>query len=174
MILNAASEVTTSQRGRDRTGRRVHASSETRNFVCAHMKRNDPVSRRFIQYTTMETSRLLILVRDGKTGRIIWTPPEDELWLARTKHGYGRAARTEWETVRYVGPVFFEEMEKQRRFKLGFDDHYDIYIWCTDPGTPPQFLHASVMEVSTLGIVTILPLMCGGLHFHTRRDTYHR
>ncbi|KAJ9616708.1 hypothetical protein H2200_000427 [Cladophialophora chaetospira] len=147
MTLNTASDVTTSQRGRDRTGRRVHASSESRNYVCAHMKRNDPVSRRFIQYMSMETSRVLILVRDGKTGRIIWSPPEDELWLARVKRGYGRAARTEWETVRYVGPTFFEEMEKQRRFRLGLDDHYDIYIWCTDPGTPPQFLHASVMEI---------------------------
>ncbi|OQV00840.1 hypothetical protein CLAIMM_06285 [Cladophialophora immunda] len=146
-IFNEASGLTASKRGRNQVGRRIHASSEMRNFICAHMKRIDPVTRRFIQYTSMQTTRMLILVRDGKTGRIIVTPPEDDLWLVRSKHGYGRETRTEWETKRYVGPLFFEEMERFRSFSLGFDDYYDIYIWCTEPGTPWQMLHASVIEM---------------------------
>ncbi|OAL29420.1 hypothetical protein AYO22_02314 [Fonsecaea multimorphosa] len=146
-IFNEAVERTASQRGRNQVGRRTHASSEMRNFICAHMKRNDPVTRRFIQYTSMQTTRMLILVRDGKTGRIIVTPPKDELWLIRTKHGYGREARTEWDTKRYVGPLFFEEMERFRSFSLGFDDYYDIYVWSTEPGTDWQMLHACVIEM---------------------------
>lgn len=141
-----------SQRGRDQVGRRVHASLESRNFICAQMRRNDPISRRFIQYVSMQTSRMRILARDGKTGRIIVTPPEDELWIVRTKYGFGRASRTKWETKRYVGPLFFEEMDKYRSFHLGFDDYYDIYIGAADPTWQEEMLHASISEVSSISI----------------------
>ena len=127
--------------------RRSHASSEVRNFICAQMKRNDPVSRRFIQYTSMQSRRMLILVRDGKTGSILVQPPTEELWLVRRKFGWGRAARAEWETLRAVGPDFFEEMDRHRSFHLGFDDFYDIYIWSTDPGIHWQVLHTCVIQV---------------------------
>jgi hypothetical protein len=91
---------------------------------------------------------MMILARDGKTGKILVSPPEDELWLLRRKAGYGRAARNEWETVRYVGPDFFEEMDEAREFRLGFEDYYDVYIWSTDAGAHSEFLHASILEVS--------------------------
>ncbi|KAJ4515048.1 hypothetical protein HRR83_006116 [Exophiala dermatitidis] len=97
------------------------------------MRRNDPVSRAFIQKASMYSSQVFILVRDGKTGRILVEPPEEELWLVRQRSGYGRASRSEWETIRYVGPRFFEEMERHRSFRLGFDDYYDIYIWNSNP-----------------------------------------
>ena len=89
----------------------------------------------------------MTLVRDGKTGKILVSPPEDQLWLARSKAGFGRAARSEWETIRYVGPQFFAEMEEARNFNLEFDDHFDIYIWTSDAGLTWELLHANVLEV---------------------------
>ena len=145
--MDDAPDLTVSKRGRNHVGRRVHASFEMRSFICAQMKRNDPVSRRFLQYASMQSSRMLILARDGKTGRIIFSPPEDELWIARTRHGYGRASKSEWETKRYVGPLFFEEADAHRKFHLGFNDYYDVYIWAADPTVSGPELHATVAEV---------------------------
>lgn len=50
--------------------------------------------------------------------------------------------------MRYVGPVFFEEMDKFRSFHLGFHDYYDIYIWAADPATPALILQSYIAEVS--------------------------
>jgi hypothetical protein len=90
--------------------RRSHEFVELRNFTCAHIKRDDPVSRRFIQYLSNETWDLRALVRDRKTGRILIQPPKEELWLLREKSGWGRAARNEFNVMAEVGPVFFEQM----------------------------------------------------------------
>jgi hypothetical protein len=57
--------------------RRSHEFVELRNFTCAHIKRDDPVSRRFIQYLSNETWDLRALVRDRKTGRILIQPPKE-------------------------------------------------------------------------------------------------
>ncbi|PTB53268.1 hypothetical protein M431DRAFT_6821 [Trichoderma harzianum CBS 226.95] len=61
-------------------GRRQHDMIETRNIIVGHMKRRDPVTRRFLQYLTMRTGELLVLVRDGRTGRVITAPPQKHLW----------------------------------------------------------------------------------------------
>lgn len=117
--------------------------------MCAQIKRNDPISRRFIQYVAMQTSRMFILVRDGKTGELIVSPDQDELWLARILIGIGRDRRnSNVQTLRFVGEEFFEEMDRQRSFHLGFDDFYDVYIWSADPGVQWQFLHACILSVS--------------------------
>ena len=50
--------------------RRAHSFIEYRNFICAHMKRNDPISHRFLQRISMRTDSVLVYVRDAKTGRI--------------------------------------------------------------------------------------------------------
>ena len=102
--------------------RRTHAVLEMRSFVCAHIKRNDPTSRRLVQYLSMQTARLIILVRDAQTGSILVKPPEKELWLIREKSGVGRAARNEWNVVKQVGTQFFEEMDKHRRWHFGFKE----------------------------------------------------
>ena len=117
------------QSGSRGSGRRTHAVLEARNFVCAHIKRNDPASRRFIQYLSMQTHRMLLLVRDAKTGGIISKPPEEDLWLIREKSGIGRAAKNEWNIIKKVGSEFFKEMEDHRRWHFGFVEHYDLYIW---------------------------------------------
>jgi hypothetical protein len=98
------------QTGSRSMARRSHEFVELRNFTCAHIKRDDPVSRRFIQYLSNETWDLRALVRDRKTGRILIQPPKEELWLLREKSGWGRAARNEFNVMAEVGPVFFEQM----------------------------------------------------------------
>ena len=119
------------------------------------MRRNDPVSRRFIQYCFMQASRIMILVRDGKTGKIIVSPPESELWLARVQVGFGRRAdEAHWQTLQHVGEDFFEEMDEKRSYGLGFTDFYDIYIWTADPGSSWEVLYAALIEVSSFTSLT--------------------
>jgi hypothetical protein len=90
--------------------RRSHEVIEMRNFICGHIKRDDPVSRRFIQYLSNETWEIRALVRDRKTGRIVVQPPKKELWLLREKSGWGRATRNEFNIIGEIGPDFFEQM----------------------------------------------------------------
>src|SRR5579859_2531420 len=108
--------------------RRSHAMLETRSFVCAHIKRNDPTSRRLVQYLSMQTSCLVLLVRDGKTGSILVKPPEEETWLVREKTGLGRAARNEWNVIQKVGTQFFEDMDRHREWHFGFKE---VWQWAT-------------------------------------------
>ncbi|OAL39832.1 hypothetical protein AYO20_00744 [Fonsecaea nubica] len=173
VTFNEASMLMVSKRACNLSGRRIYASSEMRNYICTYMKRNHPVSRRFTQYMSMQTPRMLILVRDGKTGRIIVTPSMDELWLIRSKYGYGSNAKAAWETEKYVGPKFFEEIDNYRRFSFGFDDYYDIYIWSKNPGGPGKILHAGVMEVqgsrSLFRSQLLMPFRC--CIRRTRSDT---
>lgn len=89
--------------------RRAHAISEVRNYMCANIKRNDPATRRFLQYLAMQTSKVLVLIRDAKTGKILSSPPDDELWLNREKSGMGRASKNEWNVRAFVGKKFFEK-----------------------------------------------------------------
>ncbi|MCJ1377759.1 hypothetical protein MMC17_000855 [Xylographa soralifera] len=128
-------------------GRRTHAILEARNFICAHVKRNDPASRRFIQYLSMQTNRMLLLVRDAKTGRIISKPPEEDLWLLREKSGIGRAAKNEWNVIKKVGPDFFKEMDDHRRWHFGFVEHYDLYIWDNVAGGEYVDLYNSIQAM---------------------------
>ena len=70
--------------------------------MCCHIKRNDPASRRFCQYLSMLSDRVLVLIRDVKTGQILTKPPEapeNQNWLARKKVGLGRASRNEWQVT---------------------------------------------------------------------------
>lgn len=45
-----------SQGGRSKQTRRQHAICEARNGICAHIKRDDASSRRFIQYLSMQST----------------------------------------------------------------------------------------------------------------------
>ncbi|KAF2136281.1 uncharacterized protein K452DRAFT_322524 [Aplosporella prunicola CBS 121167] len=132
------------QTGARSSARRSHKMFETRNFICANLKRNDPVSRRVIQYMALEASSMVLLVRDGKTGEFMVRPPESELWLMREKSGIGRATRNTWNVIKSVGPEFFEEMEKHRNWHFGFKDYYDVVIWDTEPGNHFSCLYNSI------------------------------
>lgn len=110
MQFEGAEEMTNSfQTGSRGQARRAHGIMEARNFMCANIKRNDPATRRFLQYLTMESTRLVVLIRDAKTSKILSSPPSEELWLSREKAGLGRASKNDWTIRAEVGQKFFEK-----------------------------------------------------------------
>ncbi|KAF9737169.1 hypothetical protein PMIN06_012378 [Paraphaeosphaeria minitans] len=140
------------QTGSRGTARRSHQFTEMRNFICGNVKRDDPVSRRFIQYLSMETCELRALVRDRKTGKILVRPPEEEFWLLREKAGWGRASKNEFANIIEIGPDFFETVENSRKWHFGFDEYYDVYVWDTAPGRPYFVLQRKVEEIMSRAI----------------------
>lgn len=128
--------------------RRSHAVLEARNFIAAFVKRNEPASRRLIQYLSMQTYRVLVLVRDAKTGEILISPPQDELWLLREKSGLGRAVKNNWKVRKEVGPEFFKELEASRKWNLPFDDYYDVIVWDLEAGERFGNVYSAVTQVS--------------------------
>lgn len=111
------------------------------------MKRGDPVTNRFIDYI-MQSGILQILVRDGKTGRIVRAPDPKERWLHRVKSGLGRASKNEWEVVQEVGPDYFAYLDVMRDWRFSFDSYYDILIWDFVPGESPLELFHRLVDVS--------------------------
>ncbi|KAF9777318.1 hypothetical protein IL306_004449 [Fusarium sp. DS 682] len=126
-------------------GRRQHDIVETRNILVGNMKRNDPVTRRFIQYLLMRRGEVLIMVRDGKTGRVITAPPDEHLWTYRKKQGLGRASKNDWFNILEVGPEFMKLTDVLREWRFGFDDYYDVFIWDFVPGEPHMELYNIVV-----------------------------
>ncbi|KAI0860232.1 hypothetical protein F4860DRAFT_479717 [Xylaria cubensis] len=127
--------------------RRRHDFVEARNIIVGHMKRNDSVTRRFLQYCTMRTGELLVCVRDGRTGKIITAPRgEDALWTLRSKRGIGRANKNDWEIQLEIGPDYFDFVEEYRNWHLGFDDYYEVWIWHFVPGQSGNLLYNSIVE----------------------------
>jgi hypothetical protein len=135
------------QNSRRGQGRRSHAMFEARNFMCAHIKRDDQASRRLVQYLSMQSYRILVLVRDAETGNLLIKPPEDQRWLFREKSGFGRAAKSDWNIIKSIGPEFFEEMERYRNWNFSFKEYYDVYVWDLEPGEPFPVLYNAVLEV---------------------------
>ncbi|KAL3426787.1 hypothetical protein PVAG01_00296 [Phlyctema vagabunda] len=115
------------QSGRRGMFRRSHTIFEVRNFMCAHINRNDPASRRLIQYLAMQAHELLVLVRDAVDGTLIVKSPEEERWLIREKSGLGRAS-------------------KNARNVLNFKEHYDVYMWDLAVGEPFPLLYNAVQR----------------------------
>lgn len=103
--FESANTLTTRQQtGARARGPRTHEVCEYKNVICGYIKRNDAVSRRFVQYLQMESGKLCVLVRDAKTGRVIVKPPDEHLWRTRRKAGMGRAVKNEWVIGKKVGP----------------------------------------------------------------------
>ncbi|KAI0145127.1 hypothetical protein GGR57DRAFT_507291 [Xylariaceae sp. FL1272] len=127
--------------------RRTHHFVEARNIIVGHMKRNDSVTRRFLQYCSMRTGEVLLAVRDGRTDKIITAPRDRELlWTLRSKKGIGRAAKNEWEIDLEIGPDYFEIVDRCRNWYLGFDDYYEVWIWDLVPGLEGNVLYNTVVE----------------------------
>jgi hypothetical protein len=146
-----AEQLSVSQKigGRSAGRLRTYDIRQTRTFICAQMKRNDAVSRRFIQYITMFSSEVLILVRDAKTGRIVTKPTKDQMWLIRRKAGTGRLSKSDWQIIKEVDTEFFESMDRHRRWRFGFEEYYDIYVWDLEPGRNSVDMYRIIKEVST-------------------------
>lgn len=146
-------KTTGSVRQRNRgQGPSQHAVQETRNFICCHLKRNDPVNRRFVQYLCMLSNEVCILVKDGKTGRIIVKPPDERLWLVRTKSGMGRgrAIRNPWNIVASVGEDMFERLSEYKSYgsdQFGFNAYYDVTMWDLEPGQSYAYLFNTLNSV---------------------------
>ena len=119
---------------RDANGKAGHAEYQTRNYFCGHLRRNDPASRRIIQYAAMSSWDMYIVVRDMKTGQILVKPPMEMLWLVRQRAGVGRGTKGKWVVTKSVGPEFFEEMDVKRKWHLGFTDVYDVTVWDAEAG----------------------------------------
>ncbi len=131
--------------------RRQQTIVESRNYVCAHMKRNDPVTRRFIQYALMRPSEHLILVRDGKDGRIVVAPEKEHRWIVRSRPGItavGRYSDEGWDVELEVGGYFFEIAELERQWHFGFTSYYEVYMWDLRPGAKPLTMYHHIREVS--------------------------
>ena len=123
------------------------AVSKARNFFGAHMKHNDPASRRFIQYMAMQAARVVVLARDGRTGQIITRPPSEQNWLIRSNSDARRMLENNYKVSKYVGEALFEEVDKERKWSLNFRDYYDIYIWDVQPGRSFIPIHDLVVNV---------------------------
>lgn len=126
MDLSAAQKTTYNQMNSvsRKLVRRQQTIVESRNFVCAHMKRNDPVTRRFIQYALMRPGEHFILVRGGKNGRTVTAPEEPHRWLVRSRPGNSRfkpgtvdmkhSADNGWDVKLEVNSNFFEIAKEER------------------------------------------------------------
>ncbi|KAI0098675.1 hypothetical protein GGR51DRAFT_577026 [Nemania sp. FL0031] len=127
--------------------RRRHDFVEARNIMVAHMKRDDSVTRRFLQYCSMRTGEVLLAVRDGRTGKIVTAPRKEEaLWTLRSKRGIGRAAKNEWDIELEIGQDYFDFVEEYRNWHLGFDDYYEVWIWHFVPGQAGSLLYNTIVE----------------------------
>lgn len=96
----------------------------------------------------MQSHCLLVLVRDAETGKLLITPPEAERWLMREKSGLGRAAKNEWNVHKSIGPTFFDEVDRKRKWSFSFKEYYDVYIWDLYPGYSFPSLYNVLQEVS--------------------------
>ncbi|KAK4043839.1 hypothetical protein C8A01DRAFT_43217 [Parachaetomium inaequale] len=137
-----------------KTVRRQHTILESRNFVCAHMKRNDPVTRRFIHYAVMRPSEQMILVRDGIDGRIIVAPNQKDRWIVRSRRGVTAVGCNthddNWDVELEVGPLFFDTARASRKWHFGFSSYYEVYMWDFVPGKKPIDMYHYIREVSML------------------------
>ncbi|KAM7215461.1 hypothetical protein V8F06_009127 [Rhypophila decipiens] len=137
----------------------VRRQVESRNFVCAHMKRNDPITRRFIQYALMRPGELFILVRDGMNGRTVTAPQECHRWLVRSRAGNSRfrpgieptgqkhSRDDGWEVGMEVNADFFELAEEERSWHFGFKSYYEIYLWDFSPGREFMDMYHNIRDL---------------------------
>ncbi|KAK4187166.1 hypothetical protein QBC35DRAFT_385541 [Podospora australis] len=135
--------------------RRQSELVEARNYVCAYMKRNDPSTRRFIQYAMMRPGDHLILVRDGKTGRIITAPQDEHLWIARSRQGgigfrvgqtMAHSGDDGWMIELAVDADFFDIAQEECEWEVNFTDCYEIYIWDFAPGNKATKMYHFIKE----------------------------
>ncbi|KAH8882225.1 hypothetical protein GQ53DRAFT_753902 [Thozetella sp. PMI_491] len=127
---------------------RQRGAFQSRNVICANMKRNDPVTRRFIQYALMRAGEILILVRDGCTGKIVVGPDKSQRWLLRQSevdNPYG--GDRSWHNLVEVNEAYFHGCTKVRTFQLGFKEHYEIYIWDFAPGQMHMNLAENIRDL---------------------------
>lgn len=141
-----------SVRDPDRRRDMIPVTVECRNVIGAHIKRDDAVSRRFVQYLAMQAQAVVLLVRDAKTGQVLVKPPEDECWLARARPGgydpSEYAGDGGWTVTSSVGAHLFEQIsgKQARDWQFGFTHFYDIIIWQLEPGQPWALMYNIIQK----------------------------
>lgn len=137
--------------GDRRQGPSVHATWQYRNVLAIHIARNSAVYRHFVQYLALQAAKVVMLVRNAKTGDLLVTPDDEDCWLARERVGYGRAkGDDDWIVRRKVGENMFEMMSgKARKWRFGFNDYYDVVLWDVLPGQTFNSQYAVVCDQMT-------------------------
>jgi hypothetical protein len=126
--------------------------TETRNVVAAYMKRNDPITRRFIQYALMRTNEFFILVRDDRNDRIVVAPEERHRWIWRERRGTadtGYDGNEGWDNLIEAGPDLFTAAQSGSQLQFSFKNYYEVYIWDFKPGENPLDLYHHIHDVSS-------------------------
>lgn len=106
--------------------------------------------RRFCQYIAMKSSSVVVVIRDAKTTRIVFQPPQNERWLTREKSSMERASKNEWKILMPVDEEFYHKMEDCREWHFGLNDYYDLYMWDLIPGQQFSHLYNTIYEVSPI------------------------
>lgn len=86
-----------------------------------------PVSRRFVQYLSMQSAQICVLVRDVSTGRILVEPPTEHLWLVRRPVQYGRnTSPNPFHVMASVDEKMFETFDAAQKdnWRFGFNEYY--------------------------------------------------
>lgn len=147
--FNRADQMTVRrQGGRRPLGGKPPPGVQFKNVTAFCIKRNDPISRRFVQYLSMESRNVCMNVRDAKTGRVLVEPPTEHKWLMRVQGGLGP---DDWIEKLHVGDdETYELLENSRSatWQFGFNDYYDITAWDLEPGMHCSILWSTIQEVS--------------------------
>ncbi|KAK4213764.1 hypothetical protein QBC37DRAFT_440623 [Rhypophila decipiens] len=158
-FMDLSAEKSTTYNQMKSVSRKLVRRLESRNFVCAHMKRNDPITRRFIQYALMRPGELFILVCDGMNGRTVTAPQECHRWLVRSRAGNSRfrpgieptgqkhSRDDGWDVGMEVNGDFFELAEKERSWHFGFKSYYEIYLWDFSPGREFMDMYYNIRDL---------------------------
>ncbi|KAF7184910.1 hypothetical protein HII31_13722 [Pseudocercospora fuligena] len=143
---------------------RVRGISQAKNVMCLYLKRNDPISRRFVQYLHMASSKVCVLVRDAKTGNVLRPrPPQKHFWLLRAGFQHGADAEPEWTVKKSIGDDLFKDLEglKAQTLQLGFNDIFDVTVWSTEPGQQWATFYNTIQDAMIKA-----RRMCSGLDMH--------
>ena len=128
--------------------KRSTARKQCKNFVAANIKRNDPVSRRFIQYLCMQRSHVTMMVRDAKSGSVLVKPESEYIWLDRHKAGYDCFGDPEWDDGLSVNEELLTTFSTRRvrEWQFGFTDYYEVICWDVVPNRSFSTLHATILD----------------------------
>lgn len=122
---------------RNRQMRRTFGIVEARLFLAGSVKRNDYASRRFIEYFSMQTDRLFVLVCEATDRGILIQPPPEVEWLLR--RGFGRLGSLEdqeWVVEKYICSVFFDELQRYAQRTVRFNECFDMAVCDREAGLP--------------------------------------
>ncbi|KAI5791909.1 hypothetical protein EDC01DRAFT_784720 [Geopyxis carbonaria] len=103
----------------------THAAVETRNLIAGLLGRSEEGTRRFLALADTWRHRIVLWARDGRTGEMLYQPPEDECWLMRSL-APGASA---WKVMSAFDESMKAKIEDSRPWKFVADDCVDVVLW---------------------------------------------